>query len=524
MRNPSPPPELLENRELLEADTIHNTTYSKHWLFSTLMKLIQEVDKEEASNEESEFGLDVDEELQNELCKLWDMSMNTEVSNFLHEFKATEILAGVIGRSKAPRVTEISIGILGNMACVDNICVTMAKNSKLRDMVLLLLESSDPQTLNETTRFLYTSLSNTEARDEWINSMNGDVIRENIMFILKSSTNSDLLKNTGEFVDILLDVNEELCQSWGTIEFMHALLEAIKQIGCHHSEALKTYLHILQLFSTSETGVQALVDCSEDVEQPLMKYLGIICEDEIVGLENREACLASALSVLNIIFSACETTSNRMIKDEKLVRIFLKIVEPLYPWLQQLNKANGKAAESEATNEMCSASKSSNDNINQNNSSSNQASCSNSASSNQNHSDKETHQASSEDMSRSSESSSRLDDSEKESKEDEKTRQHLNLLYNMVQGFAYDYIFTMHMVSEEESHESESGITTTNSHMCSTTLSYLNSSSSRRRISYFVLTLKDAATPDFDPVDALMTLAQDTKQERLVRIIKDVLS
>ena len=40
-RNPSPPPELRDHAELLEAERIGNTAFSKHWLFTTLMKLIE---------------------------------------------------------------------------------------------------------------------------------------------------------------------------------------------------------------------------------------------------------------------------------------------------------------------------------------------------------------------------------------------------------------------------------------------------------------------------------------------------
>ena len=38
--NPEPPPELLRER-ILDADNIGGTVFSKHWLFTTLMKLIQ---------------------------------------------------------------------------------------------------------------------------------------------------------------------------------------------------------------------------------------------------------------------------------------------------------------------------------------------------------------------------------------------------------------------------------------------------------------------------------------------------
>lgn len=40
-RNPSPPPELAEHPELLRAESIGNTAFSKHWLFTTLIKLIE---------------------------------------------------------------------------------------------------------------------------------------------------------------------------------------------------------------------------------------------------------------------------------------------------------------------------------------------------------------------------------------------------------------------------------------------------------------------------------------------------
>lgn len=156
------------------------------------------MDNKEEEEGENDFGVDVDEELQTELCKLWDMSMNSvkdeasvriliqnlcldgchtwmlqnereltyvdffflhsilprifkldclflrvthnlcdafytisvsisvqEVVQFLHEFKAVEIFIGVIGKSKAPRVTvsmkyfalmEVYPAVIGHLA------------------------------------------------------------------------------------------------------------------------------------------------------------------------------------------------------------------------------------------------------------------------------------------------------------------------------------------------------------------------------------------------------------------------
>ena len=56
-----------------------------------------------------------------------------------------------------------------------------------------------------------------------------DVISTKISCILYVL--GDLLKNTAELVDVLLDLEPDLCVSWATDDFIQALLEATEQIG-----------------------------------------------------------------------------------------------------------------------------------------------------------------------------------------------------------------------------------------------------------------------------------------------------
>lgn len=56
------------------------------------------------------------------------------------------------------------------------------------------------------------------------------------------------------------------------------------------------------------------VDCGEDLAKPLLKYLNVICEDEIIGLDGRAQCLASALCVFNVLFSSNENIANMILK------------------------------------------------------------------------------------------------------------------------------------------------------------------------------------------------------------------
>lgn len=56
------------------------------------------------------------------------------------------------------------------------------------------------------------------------------------------------------------------------------------------------------------------VNCGEDLAKPLLKYLNVICEDEIIGLDGRAQCLASALCVFNVLFSSNENIANMILK------------------------------------------------------------------------------------------------------------------------------------------------------------------------------------------------------------------
>ena len=40
----------------------------------------------------------------------------------------------------------------------------------------------------------------------------------------------DLLRNTGNLIDKLFDVDDTLCRSWSKPDFIQSLLEAIKQV------------------------------------------------------------------------------------------------------------------------------------------------------------------------------------------------------------------------------------------------------------------------------------------------------
>ena len=77
-RNPSPPPS-KEADSSTTSDFIGNTVYSKHWVLSALVKLLQYAQSKGARvtvASSSREEIEIEDEWEQELCKLWDASIN----------------------------------------------------------------------------------------------------------------------------------------------------------------------------------------------------------------------------------------------------------------------------------------------------------------------------------------------------------------------------------------------------------------------------------------------------------------
>ncbi|XP_040265714.1 protein SAAL1 isoform X1 [Bufo bufo] len=356
-RNPSPP--TSDDEEGQKADSIGSTVYSKHWFFSTLTRLIEFVtkkDKSQAEDDEDEISGVLDEDLENDICKVWDMSMNEEVALFLKEFNAPEIFLGIISKSKSNRLTEICVGILGNMACFQETCVAISNNKDLGEVLLMLMCDTDPPTLLETTRLLLTCLSQVDVRSTWVERIRKrPTVRDNLCFIMSSSTNGDLLVKVGELVDKVFDVDEDLMIDWikagcqqpetlvNDIEekpvvlgLVPSLLEAAKQLKYDSPEGLDVYMHILQLVTTVDEGIQSIVQCPEDAKQ-IWEFLfdltrRDLCQsdDPPLIVQEQKTILSSVLAVMSVVFSSqTEQKYTEMWKNLSLIGSLTRILENL---------------------------------------------------------------------------------------------------------------------------------------------------------------------------------------------------
>ncbi|NWH54929.1 SAAL1 protein, partial [Fregata magnificens] len=226
---------------------------------------------------------------------------------------------------------EICVGILGNMACFQDICMSISKDEHLGQVLLQRLCDSDSPTLLETSRLLLTCLSQPEVANVWV-----ERIRENpsvydcVCFIMSSSTNVELLVKVGEVVDKLFDLDEELMLNWiknGTcravgpsvddspeelpdFKIVPCVLEAAKQVRSDNPEGLDVYMHILQLLTTVDEGIQAIVQAPDGGKETWSLLYDLVChelcqpDDPPIIVQEQKTVLASVLSVLSAMFAS----------------------------------------------------------------------------------------------------------------------------------------------------------------------------------------------------------------------------
>ncbi|KAM4849343.1 protein SAAL1 isoform X1 [Urocitellus parryii] len=376
-RNPSPPPpsrDEKEHEETAGGDCIGSTVYSKHWLFGVLSGLIQIVRPQntKSGSDDEEQQMELDEEMENEICRVWDMSMDEDVALFLQEFKAPDIFMGVLARSKCPRLREICVGILGNMACFQEICVSISSDKNLGQVLLHCLYDSDPPTLLETSRLLLTCLSQTEVASVWVERIREQpAIYDSICFIMSSSTNVDLLVKVGEVVDKLFDLDEKLMLEWirngvaqplgqpqedseeqPVFRIVPCVLEAAKQLRSENPEGLDVYMHILQLLTTVDDGIQAIVQCPDTGKDTWTLLFDLVChefcqsDDPPIILQEQKTVLASIFSVLSAIYAS--QADQEHLKTEK---VDLPLIDSLIRVLQNVEDCQKKLENSAESNQ-----------------------------------------------------------------------------------------------------------------------------------------------------------------------------
>ncbi|KAF5272185.1 hypothetical protein FQA39_LY01267 [Lamprigera yunnana] len=174
-----------ETKEKLRGDAIGSTMYSETFVTKTLLQFKH---------------LQWSEKLEEDLCFLWDMTLEKEVCDYLLKLSYSSIVCDVIHRFDENRLIEIVIGILANICCtVDTAGIT----DEQAQTILTMLDVDDSLILIQVTRFIKALAYDREQLlfidDETVAKLN---------FILINSCHIELLLNTLDAVSKMTSDNK----------------------------------------------------------------------------------------------------------------------------------------------------------------------------------------------------------------------------------------------------------------------------------------------------------------------------
>ncbi|KAJ8954014.1 hypothetical protein NQ318_004307 [Aromia moschata] len=166
-----------ETNNRLRGDAIGDTLYSQSFVLKTLLQFSH---------------LQWGEEVEEDLCFLWDMTVEKDVCKYLFELSFPSLTCAAVTKYSENRFTEIIIGILANILCAE--CDKHITEEEIK-IILNELDTDDPLILIQIMRFI-----NATAHMSKDLPFISETVIDKIKFILCNSTNSDLLLKTLEVV------------------------------------------------------------------------------------------------------------------------------------------------------------------------------------------------------------------------------------------------------------------------------------------------------------------------------------
>ena len=242
--------ELRKLEELAKDSAVGETMYDK----KSVIEKILEVGKHFQQTSyiiEGEEVRELDPDIEEKLCTLWDISVEEDVSKFYLEHGVLDIFIELFSNPNN-RVKEIAAGIMSNMVFHQTVFLKLMEVDKYLESCSKLLEEKDSPTLVATLRILHSysfnlfQLLNSDERDRskedvknvlnrFLVYLSLERIVRNIGIIVASCTNREVLLNASKFLSLFSELWEyceersKVAQYFAEEQFTVCVLEAIKE-------------------------------------------------------------------------------------------------------------------------------------------------------------------------------------------------------------------------------------------------------------------------------------------------------
>ncbi|TKV92022.1 hypothetical protein SEVIR_9G136700v4 [Setaria viridis] len=238
-------------------------------------------------------------------CILWDLAASKPQAELMMKNLVLEVLLANLHVTQSPRVKEICIGIMGNLACHESLVNAISMQNGLIATVVGQLFLDDSACLSETFRFLAAVLRS-GASVSWAEALLPDEILSRVLWIVGNTLNSTLLEKSIDFLSTVIDnqdVTAILLQPLikvGLVDHVISLLASeIEKLSDEskfdRSVSLDLILHFIEELSATDSCLEVM-SSSDQLIQVLYKIIKLPDKFEVSSY-----CASVVIILANIL-------------------------------------------------------------------------------------------------------------------------------------------------------------------------------------------------------------------------------
>jgi len=313
--------DLQRLEELARDAAVGSTMYDKRWVIENILEVGRHF--QSTSYVQEDGFRELDENIEEKMMTLWDISVEEDVSKFYLEYGVLDFFVELFSNPNL-RVKEISIGIVSNMVYHEASFVSIMDKDLCLERTLKLIEEKDSPTLLIVFRCLHSygynlfnlihRSSDTSSKEESKNILEKFLIFlsvpsvvQNIGFVLAGCKNRTVLQNCARFLSILSELwdfteeRKKMCQYYTEEQFLQCAMEGIREsIGEDKTEKhFMVFLYLIferdlekDLYSSISTQMIKL--CGKLLEEHILEYSSID-ENDLEFLFNISYVMKSCL-------------------------------------------------------------------------------------------------------------------------------------------------------------------------------------------------------------------------------------
>ncbi|KAK8469657.1 hypothetical protein PHAVU_005G128700 [Phaseolus vulgaris] len=239
-------------------------------------------------------------------CVLWDLAASKTHAELMVDNLILEVLLANLLVCKSARVTEISIGIIGNLACHEVPMKHIISTKGLIEIIIDKLFLDDPQCLYEACRLLTAGLQSGESIT-WAEALQSEHVLCQILWIAENTLNHQLLDKIMGLILVVLESQQKVMEALllpmmklGLANILISLLTF--EISKLTSERIPERYSILDLILRAIEALSVLDDHSQEICSSTGLFQ-LICDlvkfpDKV---EVGNCCVTAAVLIANML-------------------------------------------------------------------------------------------------------------------------------------------------------------------------------------------------------------------------------